>query len=347
MRQHVRSLIVLTSLFFVNGCAAVPETITPIESTLSLPTQIQIATPTSSMTVTPTPAPGSEVHDCSTIEQLPADLAQAQQILEEFIDNFKEQYPNEYMGMAILHRVDRLGEWAVVQGSVSGEAKDVIAVHQTPQGYQIAERYIITAPLELFDEPEKLVPEYFLERLPEAPGALFTCLDPSWLLAVGYPSEPSGVYQLAYIGTDDFTTQGVTEIHTLLSDGSNQTVCSHEAMLIRGLTSSPDGEQLAFWGCLGSLANDGLPDEDMDVWAVNWDGSNLVNLTKDSKQDDSHPDWSPDGKQIVFDSRRSGKVQIYVMRADGSNVRQVTGAEGDKLEPNGLQMGNGLLTTAG
>jgi hypothetical protein len=28
------------------------------------------------------------------------------------IANFKQQYPTEYTGMAILQRVDRLGEWA-------------------------------------------------------------------------------------------------------------------------------------------------------------------------------------------------------------------------------------------
>lgn len=130
-------------------------------------------------------------------EQLPTDSAEIQQLVDEFVANYKELYPKEYMGMSILHRVDRLGEWAVVQGSVSGEAKDIIALRQIPQGYQIVERYIITAPLESIDEPEKLVPECFLERLPEAPQALFTCLDQTWLLAVGYPGEPTGVFQLA------------------------------------------------------------------------------------------------------------------------------------------------------
>jgi len=312
------------------------KTIQPTQAPLASPSHTYSPAPTPTSAETPTLTPSQDLGgDCTSIERLPPESAEARQILEEFVANYKEQYPTEYMGMAILHRVDRLGEWAVVTGSVVGEGKDVIAVRQTPQGYQIAERYIITAPLESFDEPEMLVPEYFLGKLPEAPQALFKCLDQTWLLAVGYPSEPSGVYQLAYVGTDDFTTEGVTEINTIQSDGSNPNVLLHEPMLILGLVPSPDGERIAFWGCPGSLANDCTlgEDEDLDVWAVNWDGSNLVNLTKDSKQDDSHPDWSPDGKQIVFDSRRSGKALIYVMRADGSNVRQVTGEEGDKLEP--------------
>jgi hypothetical protein len=341
MCGHIKFLLVLVVFLLIGGCGVRPETTAEVESTLSTPpTQTQSVSPTSKSPFTPTstitemPArtPGQE-HDCTSIEILPTDSAEAQHIVEEFVANYKEQNPTEYMGMAILHRVDRLGEWAVVQGSVSGEGKDVITVRQTPQGYQIAERYIITAPLESYDEPEKLVPEYFFRKLPDAPGALFTCLDQTWLLAVGYPEEPSGVYQLVYIGTDDFTTEGVTEINIIQSDGSNPNALLHEPMLIQSLIPSPDGERIAFWGCPGSLANDCLPDEDMDVWAVNWDGSNLVNLTEDSKQDDGHPDWSPDGKQIVFDSRRSGKAEIYIMQADGNGVRQLTHGEGDNREP--------------
>lgn len=332
MRQYVRSLIVFTALFFVNGCAASPETKTTIESTLSLPTLTQIATPTSSMTETHTPALGNEVHDCSTVEQLPTDSALAQRILDEFISNYKEQYPTEYMGMAILHRVDRLEEWALVTGSIAGEGKDVIAVRQTPQGYQIAEA-IHVSPLESPKDLQEQVIQPLLEKQPDAPPALFTCLDQSWLLAVGYPSAPANIFQLAYVGTVDDTTEGVTEIKTIQSDGLQQGVVLHEGMLILGLATSPDGERLAFWGCPGSLANDCAEGEDLDVWVVNWDDSNMVNLTEDSAESDSHPDWSPDGMQIVFDSWRSGKAEIYIMDSDGSNPHAITNGPGEHTEP--------------
>ena len=39
---------------------------------------------------------------------------------------------------------------------------------------------------------------------------------------------------------------------------------------------------------------------------------------------DTEPSWSPDGSEIVFTSDRSGKPQIYRMRADGSDVQRVT-----------------------
>ena len=40
--------------------------------------------------------------------------------------------------------------------------------------------------------------------------------------------------------------------------------------------------------------------------------------------DDAAPAWSPDGRQIAFESDLDGDGEIYVMNADGSNVRQIT-----------------------
>jgi Tol biopolymer transport system component len=37
--------------------------------------------------------------------------------------------------------------------------------------------------------------------------------------------------------------------------------------------------------------------------------------------------WSPDGKWIAFRSDRGGAWAIYVMRADGSDVRKVVDAK--------------------
>jgi TolB protein len=48
-------------------------------------------------------------------------------------------------------------------------------------------------------------------------------------------------------------------------------------------------------------------------------GSKVHHLTSGSD-----PDWSPDGRKIAFDSDRTGRVEVFTMNADGSDVQQVT-----------------------
>jgi TolB protein len=48
-----------------------------------------------------------------------------------------------------------------------------------------------------------------------------------------------------------------------------------------------------------------------------------VNLT-DDQSNNSYPAWSPDGKRIAFCSDRDGAYHVFVMDADGKNVKQLT-----------------------
>lgn len=53
------------------------------------------------------------------------------------------------------------------------------------------------------------------------------------------------------------------------------------------------------------------------------DGSNRRRLTSEPTGN-YFPEWSPDGTQIAFLSARTGTRELYVMNADGGNVRQIT-----------------------
>ncbi|MCY3742843.1 MAG: sigma-70 family RNA polymerase sigma factor [Candidatus Poribacteria bacterium] len=63
-------------------------------------------------------------------------------------------------------------------------------------------------------------------------------------------------------------------------------------------------------------------DGNWDIWTMNPDGSDPVNLTGDVASD-FKPTWSPTGEQILFVSFREGGESLYLMDADGSNIRRV------------------------
>lgn len=107
---------------------------------------------------------------------------------------------------------------------------------------------------------------------------------------------------------------------------------------------SPDGHTIAFFSDRG-----GNP----DIFVMNADGSHVEQLTRDAfaslyfskSPEDRNPSWSPDGSQIAFESGRDNQMltyinhDIYVMAADGSNVKRLTddGADegGPSWSPNG------------
>jgi Tol biopolymer transport system component len=62
-----------------------------------------------------------------------------------------------------------------------------------------------------------------------------------------------------------------------------------------------------------------------EVFVMDRDGSNPLNLTDHSAYD-GWPAWSPDGRMIAFasDRERNRVWHVYVMNADGSDVRRVS-----------------------
>ena len=95
-------------------------------------------------------------------------------------------------------------------------------------------------------------------------------------------------------------------------------------------------------GCVGDDDECGF-----DIFTMNPDGSGLANVTNLSGKDDK-PSWSPDGTQIAFESRRdchddesdNCESDIFVMNADGTNVRQLTDGPTSDTHPTWSPDGN-------
>ena len=79
---------------------------------------------------------------------------------------------------------------------------------------------------------------------------------------------------------------------------------------------SPDGKTAAYCAFRG-------PEQEQDVWAMPVKGGKEVRLTDAPGLDDG-PEYSPDGKHIWFNSVRTGRMQVWRMKANGKQQTQMT-----------------------
>ena len=141
-----------------------------------IPTQTQAAasgatpTPTSLPTATPV---GQDSLDCNLIERIPVNSGEAQRIAGEFLANFHQQFPTEYMTLEVLWSVERLGEYAALQARVTSEEQDLLLLRNSPHGYQLVARWMGTtlAPSRL------MILDHLASQAPGVPQALLSCLD--------------------------------------------------------------------------------------------------------------------------------------------------------------------------
>jgi Tol biopolymer transport system component len=95
------------------------------------------------------------------------------------------------------------------------------------------------------------------------------------------------------------------------------------ALMILVAAASGGNSQTAFPSGSGKIVFVSGHSDDWQVYLMNIDGSDLVQLTHSQGQNNC-PTFSPDGRKIAFASNREGSAQIYVMNADGSSVTRLT-----------------------
>ena len=124
--------------------------------------------------------------------------------------------------------------------------------------------------------------------------------------------------------------EGRTEIHLVSADGTNDRIVHAEGaegtFAVFSAKFSPDGTEILF---------DRGTDSGFDIFIMEVDGTGVRPLTNTGTDYDPH--WSPDGTQIAFTRQETVEVDgqsratsdIFVMNADGTDVRRLTDGGSD------------------
>jgi TolB protein len=122
-----------------------------------------------------------------------------------------------------------------------------------------------------------------------------------------------------------------------LSSGARRVFAGYPGPNLTGI-ASPDGQHVAM-----ILTKSGSP----NLYVSDIDGGNLKQLTH-TRDDESSPSWSPDGRQIVF-VRRSGRAVLEKVSIDGGEAERVpvSGVYGNLTSPDWSPDGSKIAFTSG
>lgn len=113
---------------------------------------------------------------------------------------------------------------------------------------------------------------------------------------------------------------GNWEIWAMDADGSNQTQLTNETAYDHFDGSwSPDGSHIVFVRCSHALLGYSCP-----IYKMRADGTGMRKLLGGNWVY-HNPDYSPNGRKIIFDSNRGGYLSaVWVVKANGTHPRRLT-----------------------
>ncbi len=122
------------------------------------------------------------------------------------------------------------------------------------------------------------------------------------------------------IAFGDRDAQGVLNVFVMKADGSGRRQLTRFAAAdgqAQMPSWSPDGKKLA----VQASAKD-RPDH---IWVVDAESGTARRLAAHQEPyADEVPAWFPDGKRIAYQSNKTGRMEVWIMNADGTEARQIT-----------------------
>lgn len=160
---------------------------------------------------------------------------------------------------------------------------------------------------------------------------------------------PLGIAPVGGHGKIAFASSDPINVSILVMepDGGNLARLTNQTGYYYDFAWSPDGTRIAF-GDSTSGNSDVVVLRTDTLTAAGSQGaaSKLINLTNSISANDYSPDWSPDGKRIVFVSDHSAMVKLYLAAADGSRLSVVTTGASFDTQPDWSPDGKRIVFTS-
>ena len=117
-------------------------------------------------------------------------------------------------------------------------------------------------------------------------------------------------------------------------DGNPEIYALDDAGHIKRMTDNPAADIQPVWAPdMQRFAFTTNRDGQNEIYLMNADGTNLLNLTT-NPADDQYPTWSVDGQWIAFSSNRDGNDEIYLLNVSTYEVHNLTNSPGNDTQPN-------------
>jgi TolB protein len=259
--------------------------------------------------------------------------------------------------LAFERGVPNKGECLLIVANIDGTEEEVLARHElddrtlvgpawSPNGETIVfalsgsapdNQYLNLVEVRVKDRVEKQISFQQWSSI-----AAFCWLKDGNGLFVSAAEEPGSNSQISYVsypgGTVRSITNDLNDYLTLSLAADSSSLVAVQSEKLSNIWIIPDGDisraaQITndrfagvggiSWTPDGRIVHASIASGNQEIWIMNKDGSEKQQLTLAGGWD-SRPAVSPDGRYIVFVSRRNSSGNIWRMDIDGSNQKQLT-----------------------